>query len=855
MKLLKIFTVILAFLTIVNLSYAVLDDAESWISFDAGDVTGTTLEDVSGNNIDFTCTNMASGCNTVPGLLRNASDLDGSNDYATRTSWFNAGDDRTYNIWGKSAITNYGTWPGLLGDLESTGGMLIRIDRDTDTPGVIFNLGASNYQFIQDSTAIDTDWHMYTATYNGSQFTFWTDGVWIGSYNATIGPTANANFQIGRDPDQVADRVWNGDLDEAAVYTRALTPDEISELYNSGMATNPYVTAPAINSNITTYYNSLSLNVSLNTSSPSNYSYILNGGGLISIENDTTSTSVILTGIEGLNNVSWFSENVNGTAWTNETFTIDVTNPVLINNIPSELNVPDRTINLNSSIIRNDSLSGIASCVVDFNNTQSTNCTNTSFQFLTAGNFTYNITVLDNAGNINSTSSLILVNPNQTLRFNNTFTGSFISGYELQFDSGYNFTATGTNASIPLFDLPLGVNDFTFVKFGFNQTNFSITTNLTSQIDQIFQVNAITLVMTMFNASNPSEQLIFNATIGNSTDSVFFINQLNFEQDFNSLPSGDITILVDSPDFKQAKFFQTITPFTAINITGLLIPDSIGETVTFEVRQFGSDILIAGVLIEAQQLVNGSFMTVSQATTDESGSTFMSLDPDEEYKFILTREGFVTGTTFAIPGTTSYTIRLRTITTQFGFIDGISYRLLPTNSLLNTNENHTFEGFLSGTGLTIMNYTLVTDNGTVLFNQNSTNPTGTTFTTTLEILNTTSIATILATLTYVKDGQQNSITELYTLQNVTNSSIINIAKNFNTDDSEDAQLGRWLLMVLSIAGAILAGRIIGVNTTGAGLLIIPVVYFWNSLGWMPLNYAFAIAFAAGVFFVGGRIIR
>ncbi len=154
-----------------------------------------------------------------------------------------------------------------------------------------------------------------------------------------------------------------------------------------------------------------------------------------------------------------------------------------------------------------------------------------------------------------------------------------------------------------------------------------------------------------------------------------------------------------------------------------------------------------------------------------------------------------------------------------------------------------------------MSLTLTSDNGTVLFTDNSTNPTGTTFATTLELLNSTSIISITADLSYVKDSVTNSIIQLYTLQNITNGSIIAIAKNFNNDESEDAQLGRWFIMIITIAGSVLVGRIVGVNTTGAGLMIIPVVYLFNSLNWMPLNYAFTISLAAGVFFLGGRMFR
>ncbi len=853
MNIYKIFGLVLLMLTIVNSANAITTASYvngSYYTYDAG-----SLLDSTGNG--KTLTNAGSATTNSTWFINESFNFDGSSTYMERTN-FHSPKSYTYSFWfytdSLASIQYAMHGGGTVGDsswatiyIPSDGS----IHNDVNTDG-----GGVNLASATGVITTGTDLFVVVSWEPGNQ-TIYVNDVLVAS--ATSGNNLNRlseEITIGSHTAQIGH--VDGSIDEIGmVINSTLSRSDISDLYNSGNGFQyPFVepAAPTIFTNITAFYNTTPINVSLNTSVASNYSYSLNNASLISILNDTTNASVLLTPVSGLNNISWRSENEDGVTWTNETFTLDLIDPILINNLPSEFNNPNLTINLDSSITVTDSISGIFSCFVNFSNGQNPLCNNTAFVFAQTGNLSYNISVRDNAGNTNFTSSVILVSPNQTLRFNNTFISTFISGYELLFDNA-NFTFTGTNASIPLFDLPIGVNNFTFIKFGFNQTEFDITTTNASVLDEIFQVAPVTLVMTMFNSSDTTEQLTFNTTIFNSTFSINFVNQLNFQEQFSDLPSGDITILVDSVDFAQAKFFNTITAFTAINITGFLIPDALVSTVTFEVRQFGSEILLDTVLIEAQQLVNGSFQTVSQAITDESGTTFILLDASEEYKFIFTKDGFVSGTTFAIPGVTSYFVTLRTLATAFGFIDGISYLLLPTNSILITNLNHSFSGFLSGTGLTFMSLTLTSDNGTVLFTDNSTNPTGTTFATTLELLNSTSIISITADLSYVKDSVTNSIIQLYTLQNITNGSIIAIAKNFNNDESEDAQLGRWFIMIITIAGSVLVGRIVGVNTTGAGLMIIPVVYLFNSLNWMPLNYAFTISLAAGVFFLGGRMFR
>ena len=49
-------------------------------SFDENNITGSTMADLSGNSNVGACV-MDSNCDTIPGLLINSSDFDGTNDY------------------------------------------------------------------------------------------------------------------------------------------------------------------------------------------------------------------------------------------------------------------------------------------------------------------------------------------------------------------------------------------------------------------------------------------------------------------------------------------------------------------------------------------------------------------------------------------------------------------------------------------------------------------------------------------------------------------------------------------------------------------------------------------------------
>ena len=83
--------------------------------------------------------------------------------------------------------------------------------------------------------ATTTDWYMVCSTYDGSTkaMILYQDGVNRGS--TTFGTTASASsgvIQIGRNP-RFGD-YYDGYYDEVGIWSRVLTPTEITELYNSG---------------------------------------------------------------------------------------------------------------------------------------------------------------------------------------------------------------------------------------------------------------------------------------------------------------------------------------------------------------------------------------------------------------------------------------------------------------------------------------------------------------------------------------------------------------------------------------------------------------------------------------------
>lgn len=106
-----------------------------------------------------------------------------------------------------------------------------------------FGLGTATQGYQElDVSITSTDytggWHLITAIYDGQNKYLYRDGIRIGSQTATgaIGTTGTAIAYIGSSGG--SDEFFNGKIDEARVYNRALSAADVSTLYN--FAPGPY---------------------------------------------------------------------------------------------------------------------------------------------------------------------------------------------------------------------------------------------------------------------------------------------------------------------------------------------------------------------------------------------------------------------------------------------------------------------------------------------------------------------------------------------------------------------------------------------------------------------------------------
>ncbi|HEY0699405.1 MAG TPA: beta-N-acetylglucosaminidase domain-containing protein [Micromonospora sp.] len=108
------------------------------------------------------------------------------------------------------------------------------------TDGVLqaWSLGASGQGFglVSGRTRLTADrWHHVAAVFDGSRLTVYLDGVADNSAATAVSPgSGTASIKLGGRGDDTYQRL-QGDLDEAAIYDRALTAAELQEHYFAGL--------------------------------------------------------------------------------------------------------------------------------------------------------------------------------------------------------------------------------------------------------------------------------------------------------------------------------------------------------------------------------------------------------------------------------------------------------------------------------------------------------------------------------------------------------------------------------------------------------------------------------------------
>ena len=322
----------------------------SW-HFDEGE--DTTAYDSSGNDNDGTLTNMDPATDWVDGKYGKALDFDGSDDYVNcgSSNSLNTTEAITIEAWVKKYGWGNSNYPRIMNKYPAPCMYLHRYDNDLCWYGEIG--GESVDEHICD-VLVDNEWQHLVLSYDKSDHTIrgYVNGELKGSCSDHSGDLSTTTNPLLIGNSQAHNRGFEGIIDEVRIYDKALTAEEISDLYNYyGYTTTNYpgkvlvrkridpeptvslgseitlYTTPSISSvavsDITESSAVISWQTNQSTDNRVKYSKYpdLSSPSWSSWDNDTTSVSITLTGLEPDTTYyyqAWSYNGTNSTCYTTE---------------------------------------------------------------------------------------------------------------------------------------------------------------------------------------------------------------------------------------------------------------------------------------------------------------------------------------------------------------------------------------------------------------------------------------------------------------------------------------------------------------------------------------------------------
>jgi len=212
-------------------------------TFDDSDTQSGTAVDVWGNN-DATingATTGVSGANQTYGTSE-AYSFDGTNDYIdTFDVPFSESASFTYSLWAKTPNTYSSTPAHLIGYLDSgnnNGEISIRVF-ENKFQGLI-NEGGGSRILVSTSTYNTGQWYhiVYVHGSGTDEDAMYLNGTKEESSTSTpptIGDSQRSNYIGARNRDDgTPEGFFEGSIDDVRVYDKALTSQEVTNLYNNG---------------------------------------------------------------------------------------------------------------------------------------------------------------------------------------------------------------------------------------------------------------------------------------------------------------------------------------------------------------------------------------------------------------------------------------------------------------------------------------------------------------------------------------------------------------------------------------------------------------------------------------------
>lgn len=258
------------------------------------------------------------------------------------------------------------------------------------------------------------------------------------------------------------------------------------------------------------------------------------------------------------------------------------------------------------------------------------------------------------------------------------------------------------------------VDEVTLWERGLNDTEISFLYGSGYGVPYPFQGQA--LEVNVFNFTDKNAVNTSNTTLSLFGENVDY-EETNDDGTFYISPilSGNYDVLLENPFYDDTNLYLTVLNSTNYELNVYL---ETGTSSRSFIIQDSFGVSISGALVSFYRNVNGTYITAAQRISDFSGRTVVNLQPDINYRMIVTASGYDTFTGNVLPSQDEYTVTLtETGISPFSTI----YDYVYFTGNYSENETRLLANFVITSTLSNFEYFGVsTTYNSVLYSQNST---------------------------------------------------------------------------------------------------------------------------------------
>ena len=238
--------------------------------------------------------------------------------------------------------------------------------------------------------------------------------------------------------------------------------------------------------------------------------------------------------------------------------------------------------------------------------------------------------------------------------------------------------------------------------------NFSTVSEVTSINLSLYANNSLWVTAKNFDTGDSLEN--FSVTVYND-DNVYNFNDVDGTARKNDIVSGVYTVSVAKTGYSSSEYALTVTGGSHQDLQAFLISAG-GSTTILTVTNSVTGAEIDNLSVNMYKTLNSSWTLVNSQLTDISGKVQITYTPEVQYKFILSKDGFLTKSFYLKPLFASYTVTVEPETSQTPNINtgDFNVNINPTLFYDEQSNNLTFT-IISGSGtLEYYNVTIVAPN-------------------------------------------------------------------------------------------------------------------------------------------------